>query len=357
MELVPGETLQQLLARRGALSPALACEIMLQILAGLDAAHRLGIVHRDLKPCNIVVTHLGPDAPLVKILDFGIGKGALGLAGAEGMLDLLEAPTYMAPEQVRSAEVGPLVDIYSAGVILYEMLAGEHPFTGDTDQVLQKVTLGRWKPLSAVNPAVPRLLALAVGAAMSADPARRLLSAPLFARQLAPHVSHAPQSVPYRPNSADAVLLRAASHTPEIKFMPTTDLTDLKRPPRDFPSLHLAKIAGTPKGEPLTDSLLQSPVIPRAPTAPNIHSMGIREVEMWSNAPAAMPADPAPSDAPGELGNPFTNDLGDSLFDTLSPADPASPDPRQVVAWQRGVLAAAVGAGAAAVLAWLYRFG
>jgi serine/threonine protein kinase len=359
MELLPGETLEELLARRGALPPALACEIMVQILAGLGAAHRFGIVHRDLKPANIIITHPRPDAPLVKMCDFGIAKGVLELQGFEG---LMGTPLYMAPEQARAAEVGPQADIYSAGVILYEMLAGEPPFSGDTGEVLRKVIAGQWKPVSAVNPAIPRLLGLAVAAAMATDPARRMVSARMFAKQLAPYVSQSPpHSVPHGPNSAEAFLLRAASPVPEIKLMSTSDLPDPSRPPRDFPSLHLAKVAGKPKGEPLADSLLQSPIIPRAPSAPKIQlSVGIRDVEMWSNAPAAItndePADGKPSEEPP--GNAAVKEGHDPIFDSLpTGVGSASSDEQDAAAWQRGMWAAALGVGAGAVLAWLCRLG
>jgi serine/threonine protein kinase len=361
MELLEGETLEELISRRGALPPALACEIMVQILAGLGAAHRFGIVHRDLKPANIVVTHPRPDAPLVKMLDFGIAKGVLELNGYEGIMG---TPLYMAPEQARAAEVGPQADIYSAGVILYEMLAGEPPFSGDMGEVLKKVIAGHWKPLSAVNPAIPRLLALSVAAAMATDPARRMISARVFAKQLAPYVSQAPpHSVPHGPNSADAFLLRAASPMPEIKLMSTSDLPDPSRPPRDFPSLQLAKVAGKPKGEPLADSLLQSPIIPRAPTAPKIQlSLGIRDVEMWSTAPKAISNEPEherETATPEPSHSAAPREAHDPIFDSLPSADDiaAANDEQEHQSWQRGMWAAAVGVGAGAVLAWLYRFG
>jgi serine/threonine-protein kinase len=358
MELLHGETLEELLARRGGLAPALACELMVQILAGLGAAHRMGIVHRDLKPANIVITHPRPDAPLVKMLDFGIAKGVLELTGYEGIMG---TPLYMSPEQARASDVGPQADIYAAGVMLYEMLAGEPPFTGDTGEVLRKVIAGQWTPLSNANPAVPRRLALTVTAAMATDPGRRLASARMFAKQLAPYVSAAPpHSVPTGPNSADAFLLRAASPVPEIRMMSTSDLPDPSRPPRDFPSLQLANVAGRPKGEPLADSLLQSPIIPRAPTAPKIHvSSAIRDVELWSNAPGApgerdeaaepehavAPADPV-SRAPAR----------DPVLDSLAaPGERGSPSKEGY--WQRGMWAAALGVSIGAVLAWLYRFG
>jgi hypothetical protein len=189
-----------------------------------------------------------------------------------------------------------------------------------------------------------------------------MVSARIFAKQLAPYVSQAPpHSVPHGPNSADAFLLRAASPVPEIMLMSTSDPPDPSRPPRDFPSLQLARVAGKPRGEPLADSLLQSPIIPRAPTAPKIQLFtGIRDVEMWSNAPKAINreeeeearslAELAVSEAPAKDPDP--------VFDSLPSGDEAaSADEHEQQAWHRGMWAAALGVGAGAVLAWLCRLG
>ncbi|HEX3594741.1 MAG TPA: protein kinase [Polyangiaceae bacterium] len=360
MELLKGETLEMLLTRRGALPPAHACELMVQVLAALTAAHRLGIVHRNLEPSNIFVTYPEPDAPVVKLLEFGTAKGIVGVKGYEA---LLGTAMYMAPEQARSNDTGPLADVYAAGVILYELLAGEAPFAGDNGEILKRVVAGQWKPLSSVNPAVPRLLTLAVSAAMATDPGRRIASARVFAKQLAPYLSHsATHSAPQSSRSAAEFILGATSALPEIKLMSTSDLPDPSRPPRDFPSLHLAKVAGKPRGEPLADSLLQSPIIPRAPTAPRIQiSSSIRDVEMWSNAPGAIqdeeeapPASlaapsPEPSAAPVVA-------VKDPVFDSLPSLDP-DPATTEIPEWKGGAWAAAFGVGVGAVLAWLYRLG
>jgi serine/threonine protein kinase len=376
MELLKGETLETLVARRGALSPAHACELMVQVLAGLAAAHRLGIVHKNLEPSNIFITYPEPERPVVKLLEFGAAKSIVGMTGGELVLG---SAAYMAPEQARSTDVGPLCDVYSAGVILYELLAGETPFGGDKGESLRRVIAGQWKPLSSVNPAVPRLLTLAVSAAMATDPSRRIASARVFAKQLSPYLSHgATYSAPRASRSAAEFILGATSALPEIKLMSSSDLPDPSRPPRDFPSLQLAKIAGKPRGEPLADSLLQSPIIPRAPTAPKIQvSFGIREVEMWSNAPGArndqqgggaeeeeedeepvaavaLPLSVPESSRPVVvMGRPH-----DPVFDSL-PLPSVDPEPvtADVPEWRRGAWAAAFGVSIGAVLAWLYRLG
>src|SRR6266850_6557327 len=114
MELLDGETLEKMLARRHRLPAPVACELMMQVLGTLVAAHKLDIVHRDLKPANIMLVYPRPDQPLVKVLDFGVAQGiqAEGLAPEAGML--FGTPEYMAPEQAAGAKVDARCDVYAA---------------------------------------------------------------------------------------------------------------------------------------------------------------------------------------------------------------------------------------------------
>jgi serine/threonine protein kinase len=337
MELLHGETLEQILARRGTVPPAEACEIMTQVLAGLGAAHSLGIVHRDLKPANIIVTYPRPDAPLVKVLDFGIATGVLG-GSSQPDEGLVGTPVYMSPEQALAAEVDERADVYAAGVILYEMLAGEPPFAGSTSEVVGKVIAGKWKDLAAVNPAVPRLLVLAIARSMAKDVAGRIPTAHEFARHLVPYLSRPPpHSVPAG-NSADAFLLVSSQH-PEIKIVDSAPGGPM---PRDFPSMHLARVDGKPRGEPLEDSVLKSPVIPRAPTAPKIH-MSSGDLETWSDAPG-----PQPSDAP--ISNQRKFSVVDVLFQSRAPSNLRS---RRLSPWRVAAWVAVLGVGMGALIAWL----
>ncbi|HEX7669420.1 MAG TPA: serine/threonine-protein kinase [Polyangiaceae bacterium] len=286
MDLLDGETLEELISRRGALPPATACEFMVQILAGLGTAHAMGIVHRDLKPSNVVITYPRPDSPVVKILDFGIATGVRG--GVQQKNEgLIGTPQYMSPEQAQAMPVDERADLYAAGVIFYEMLSGEAPFTGNAAEVLRAVITGKWRPLQSLNPAVPRALIATVVAAMATHANDRIQSAHAFAQKLAPFLSHPPPfSVPHGPRSADAFLLQAGSYVSEGPLL--SDVPGMSRPPRDFPSFDLAKIAGKPRGEPMSDELLQSPIIPKAPGAARIKLFtGSRDLERWSD-PAPM---------------------------------------------------------------------
>src|SRR5438128_2878865 len=126
MEYLEGRTLKELIVTRGPTPVPVAIDYARQILAALSFAHRNGIVHRDIKPHNVLV---GPDGRL-KVTDFGIAR-----SGASQMTEagsIIGTAQYLSPEQARGAPVDPRSDLYSIGIVLYEMLTGTVPFTGDT---------------------------------------------------------------------------------------------------------------------------------------------------------------------------------------------------------------------------------
>src|ERR1035437_137717 len=143
MEYVEGESLHDLLAREKALSPERALELMTAICAGVGAAHHQGIVHRDLKPLNIMICSDKPNlSQAVKILDFGLAKIKSGeLLGSfiqAQTTGLMGSPYYMGPEQWADGEPDSRSDIYSLGVMLYQMLAGDVPFKGSSIPAIMK---------------------------------------------------------------------------------------------------------------------------------------------------------------------------------------------------------------------------
>ena len=127
MEYVPGENLKNVIQMTKRLSLGTALNIAKQICLGLSEAHRLGIVHRDLKPSNIMIDKAG-DA---KIMDFGLAR-SISSRGITGTGFIIGTPQYMSPEQVQGEGIDQRSDIYSLGVILYEMLTGRLPFEGDS---------------------------------------------------------------------------------------------------------------------------------------------------------------------------------------------------------------------------------
>jgi eukaryotic-like serine/threonine-protein kinase len=178
MEYVPGRTLKELLRERGRFSPAAALDIMTGVLDGLAAAHASGIVHRDVKPENVLLTADGR----VKVADFGLARAHAAAAHTRAGL-LIGTVAYLPPEQVTGDTAGPRGDVYSAGVVLFELLTGHPPFTGDNplSVAYQHVNSGVPAPSSAA-PGIPVAVDRLVLAATSRDPALRPADAREFAR-------------------------------------------------------------------------------------------------------------------------------------------------------------------------------
>ena len=127
MELVDGGTLRDVLRARGALGVPAAFAVMEQVLSGLAEAHRIGIVHRDVKPENVLIS----EARQAKVADFGLAVAA-AQAGASHAGTILGTVAYLSPEQVATGAADPRSDVYAAGIMLYELLTGAPPYTGDT---------------------------------------------------------------------------------------------------------------------------------------------------------------------------------------------------------------------------------
>jgi serine/threonine-protein kinase len=182
MEFLNGETLSARIKRHERLTPEQIVPLIRQALVGLGAAHQAGIIHRDLKPDNIFVLHEKTGIrDYVKIIDFGISKfNALG--GDMGMTRtgaVMGTPYYMSPEQAKgSGGVDHRSDLYAIGVILYEAVTGEVPFTGNTfNELMFKIVLSEPRPLQQVIPNLdPRFTEL-VTRAMAREPAHRFSSA------------------------------------------------------------------------------------------------------------------------------------------------------------------------------------
>ena len=187
MEYVEGETLRQLLARRK-LDIKRTVELAAQVASGLSAAHQAGIVHRDIKPENLIVTASGP----IKILDFGLAKLVEKQRGAAGVSELTTAHmhpsgqaetvkgailgtvAYMSPEQARAEKLDQRTDIFSLGVVLYEMVTGERPFRGKSAiDILHAIINVEPPPVTQLNPQLPPELGDILAKALAKDPAER----------------------------------------------------------------------------------------------------------------------------------------------------------------------------------------
>lgn len=195
MEYVEGKTLSDVLAAEGRFTPARAVQIAIEICAVLDAAHACGIIHRDLKPSNIMLGAGG-----VSVLDFGIAKVFAPDAEATRTFAttdtglLIGTPRYMSPEQCTGEDVSPASDLYSVGVLLYEMLAGRPPFTDAlATSVLIKQATQAPTSLAVLRPELPRALVVAVHKLLAKRAAQRPRSAAESSRLLEQSLRRAPR--------------------------------------------------------------------------------------------------------------------------------------------------------------------
>jgi serine/threonine protein kinase, bacterial len=127
MELIEGGTLRELLTERGPMPPHAVAAVLRPVLGGLAAAHRAGLVHRDVKPENVLISDEGD----VKIVDFGLVR-AVAAAGITSTSVILGTAAYLSPEQVRDGKTSPRSDVYATGILAYELLTGQTPFSGDS---------------------------------------------------------------------------------------------------------------------------------------------------------------------------------------------------------------------------------
>jgi eukaryotic-like serine/threonine-protein kinase len=196
MEYVAGRSLKTIVREQGPLDPATAIDIVIQILRAARSAHRRGVIHRDLKPHNVIVD----DEGRARVTDFGIAR-----AGASDMTltgSIMGTAQYLSPEQAQGFAVTAAADLYSIGVILYELLTGTVPFEGETAVAIAfKQVSAEPRPPSELNPSLPRSLDAVVLRALAKDPAQRyadadeLIAALQHERDALPALAGAPTSI------------------------------------------------------------------------------------------------------------------------------------------------------------------
>ena len=183
MDFLEGETLRQRLQRERRLPMPLAVSIASQIAAAVDAAAGAGVVHRDLKPENIILEG-SPDAPRALLTDFGIARLVDGGEGPTGPNAVMGTPAYMSPEQAAGEEIDSRSDLYALGVVTYEMLAGDPPFTGTPRIVVSRQIVDPAPSLAERRPDLPRTVSDAVMHALEKIPEARWQSGARFHRAL-----------------------------------------------------------------------------------------------------------------------------------------------------------------------------
>jgi hypothetical protein len=185
MELLSGRSLRDLLNAEAPLSPPRAARLVAQMADGLAAAHAKNVIHRDLKPANIQLVQRDTDPEYVKLLDFGIAKIAEQGANLTKTGAILGTPAYMSPEQASSRPVDQRTDIYALGVILYEILVGQPPFTGNNPAQVLVAHLSTPVPTPREHrPDLPEALEALVLSCLEKDPDNRPQSMEVLARQL-----------------------------------------------------------------------------------------------------------------------------------------------------------------------------
>jgi serine/threonine-protein kinase len=309
MELLSGQSLQSLLDRQGKLHVDQAVDFTLQILSGLESAHALGVVHRDMKPDNVFVTN-SAGGPLLKLIDFGIAKLRASSEFTKGLTRagvVMGTPEYMAPEQLVSAHTTDhRADIYSVGVMLFEMLAGVRPADGDDAEVIiASVEAGRVRKLQDLVPGLPPALVALVERATQPDREQRFESAAamrLALGQLAGQLSHAG---------------RLAATAEPLAPLPTpasAALLSLPAPPQTAQSPQAPAVPKTvpPDGPPLSVSQLGAARTSLSDPAPPVMPRG---TEMGGGA---SPYGPPPAYGPG---------YGPGAYTGALPA--AQPEPRK----------------------------
>jgi eukaryotic-like serine/threonine-protein kinase len=200
MEYVEGQTLRDVLKIEGRLPPRRAMEIVAEVCGALDFSHRNGIVHRDIKPANVMITRAGA----VKVMDFGIARAiADNSATVTQTAAVIGTAQYLSPEQARGETVDARSDVYSTGCLLYELVTGHPPFTGDSPVAVayQHVRENPVVP-SSENPAIPRALDSIVMKALAKNPMNRYQTAGEMRADLL-------RALADRPVEAEAVLTDA----------------------------------------------------------------------------------------------------------------------------------------------------
>jgi serine/threonine-protein kinase len=276
MEFVKGRSLKEYLEQHTRFTTPQLARIMTELLAALDYSHRNGVVHRDIKPANVMILEDGT----VKVADFGIARIEQSNLTQTGMI--LGTPSYMSPEQFMGQTVDGRSDLFSAGVILYELLTGEKPFSGSATTIMHKVLQEEPLPPSTLNVQVPR---------------------------------------PF-----DAVMKRALAKRPDERFQTAREFAEAIKAAiegRDVPAAADATVVGTAT---MTKRAAQAPIdIKTDPTQPTIRT--VRQPAASAPTPAPAPGKPARSQglAIAIVGGIAAIGIAVAAWMMLRPSGPASP--------------------------------
>jgi len=236
MEYVPGTDLKTILKQRGRFSLDEAVALMVQACAGIGYAHRVGLVHCDIKPQNMLVT---PDQRL-KVVDFGIARALASISPDEQTDVVWGSPQYFSPEQAAGGAPSPASDVYSLGIVMYEMLTGQLPFTASTAEELARMHREVPPPSPRrLNPAIPVELEQVLLKVLSKEPAARYRTADQLGRVLVlfTHQSNGVVAVPPTqfPSPYETELASPSPQRPEAMPWVAAAAGKPLQPPRPMP--------------------------------------------------------------------------------------------------------------------------
>ncbi len=285
MEFVKGRALSEILAKEGAFAIRRVGRIALQLCDALESAHKLSIIHRDLKPANIMILDDPPGRDLLKVLDFGLAKSLLGDGASTTITQsgvAMGTPLYMSPEAIRGEPGDERIDLYSIGVVIYELLAGHAPFTAENATELYRKHMS--SPPPPLPKSVPRAIVLVVLRLLEKKPQDRYSSVAATRTAL---------ETAFSENQGD-VSEPGASHTTHVDELATTQPTKLSNENAGLLSTATSDI---PKGATGLPKIAYALVLAAA-VALGVYLMSREGAEEKQNITAPVPATSTPALVP-----------------------------------------------------------
>lgn len=217
MEYVPGKDMKQLIRERGRLSVEVGIPLIIQACAGLGYAHRAGLVHCDVKPHNMIVS---PDGHL-KVTDFGIARALSTIIPGQKDAVVWGSPLYFSPEQARGESLSPASDVYSMGVVMYEVLSGAPPFVASTSSELARLHISAQPiPIREYVPDIPSSLEEIIMKVLSKEPSARYRTADQLGRVLSKYGNYSQETESSYKSSSDTA--KAPPSSTQISYPATS---------------------------------------------------------------------------------------------------------------------------------------
>ncbi len=288
MEFIEGQDLKKIIKAMGALPVDRALNLAIQICNGIGFAHRAGLVHADVKPQNILVTR----DDMVKVTDFGIAQALSDSQPGERQTVVWGSPHYFAPEQARGEKPTPAADVYSIGIVMFEMLTGRLPYLGANQQELALSHIRDRIPMvSETNPQVPDNMVQIVYKVMSKEPAARYRMADQLGRILETYRDRGRQYTVPNQAAVSAPILPPPPSAPTVQNLPPVIQPPVPHNPGSHPSQPYAPSAPLPTPLPYGVEPMPTQRVDLAPNAPR--------PPVYERQPTPLPPQSAPTQQAG----------------------------------------------------------